>query len=541
MSAGSAAFLRIPPFPGARFEPLAQVGRSDVDIDRLISRIGEERCGGRFWGDAPTLPNGRTIVLVPDNSAQLTDMLRLESGDHVVVVAGPEAGVPGGIPVLGADCDPWHLAAQARRIHAGAGQDIALIAGILGTEVQVHGAGPYAAVVADLRAAAAQALGGWRYVCPFTGEDICTEHAVAQLGAWRRLIDRNRSIDAVLGVAGWKRATVDSLLWAGAGPVPHARRLPQGAGADTAVLAWKSRSPARELVRAVEAGVRLGEIEDGFIRSVGLGANCVPPLSAVVDWRGIYFDPAQQSDLEWLLEHAAIDAALAERAAALRGRIVSGAISKYGGGESVLDLPPTARRRVLVTGQVEDDRSIISGGQSLTNLAVLRAARALEPDAWIVYKPHPDVIAGHRKGHVADRDVRQYADAIESSASIATLIDAVDAVHVITSLAGFEALLRGKQVTTHGMPFYAGWGLTRDIAPVPARRTRQRTLDELVAATLLLYPRYVDPVTGLPCPAEVLVDRLETNRIEVKSPLITIRIWQGRAQRAWRRLAGNWQ
>lgn len=538
MNAGRAAFLRIPPFPGARFQPLARAGRSQVDGDRLIARIGEARCGGRFWGEAPTLQTGRSIVLAPDDTAQLTGMLHREDRDHVIVIAGPKVTPPSGVPTVGADCDLWHLAAQAHRIHAGAGQEIALVAGILGIEVQVHGAGPYSGAADDLRGAVAEVVGRWRYVCPFTGEGLSAEEAVAQLGAWRRLIDSNRPIDAVLGVAGWKRATVDALLWAGAGPVPHARRLPRSAGTGTTVLAWKSRSPERELARAAATGVRLGEIEDGFIRSVGLGANCVPPLSAVVDWRGIYFDPAQESELEWLLEHAEIDGALAERAAVLRRRIVSGAISKYGGGDGIVDLPSTTRRRVLVTGQVEDDRSIISGGQSLTNLAVLRAARQLEPDAWIVYKPHPDVVAGHRKGHVADKDIRQYADAIEKTASIAALIDAVDAVHVITSLAGFEALLRGKQVTTHGTPVFAGWGLTRDLAPLPSRRTRQRTLDELVAATLLLYPRYVDPVTGLPCSAEVLIDRLENNRIEVKSPLITIRTWQGRVQRAWRRLAG---
>ena len=79
----------------------------------------------------------------------------------------------------------------------------------------------------------------------------------------------------------------------------------------------------------------------------------------------------------------------------------------------------------------------------------------------------------------------------------------VDEVHVNTSLAGFEALLRGKAVTTYGVPFYAGWGLTRDLGPVPARRTAKRSIDELVAAALLIYPRYLDPVTGLPCPAEV--------------------------------------
>ena len=45
---------------------------------------------------------------------------------------------------------------------------------------------------------------------------------------------------------------------------------------------------------------------------------------------------------------------------------------------------------------------------------------------------------------------------------------------------------RGRRVATYGQPFYAGWGLTVDLAP-PARRGRLLTLDELVAGVLLLF------------------------------------------------------
>jgi capsular polysaccharide export protein len=75
------------------------------------------------------------------------------------------------------------------------------------------------------------------------------------------------------------------------------------------------------------------------------------------------------------------------------------------------------------------------------------------------------------------------------------LLEAVDEVHVLTSLAGFDALIRGKPVTTHGCPFYAGWGLTRDFCEPIARRGRLLKLDELVAAALILYPVYVSRVS----------------------------------------------
>jgi capsular polysaccharide export protein len=112
----------------------------------------------------------------------------------------------------------------------------------------------------------------------------------------------------------------------------------------------------------------------------------------------------------------------------------------------------------------------------------------------------------------------------------------VDEVHVNTSLAGFEALLREKSVTTYGVPFFAGWGLTTDVGPVPQRRTAKRTVDELVAAALLLYPRYLDPETGLPCPAEIVVTRLSVNEERDLGLVVGMRRLQGKLMRRLRSL-----
>jgi capsular polysaccharide export protein len=194
---------------------------------------------------------------------------------------------------------------------------------------------------------------------------------------------------------------------------------------------------------------------------------------------------------------------------------------------------------VLVPGQVEDDRAVTSGGALSSNLELLRRARAKAgPDAYLIYKPHPDVIAGHRKGLIAESEMAVLANRVETTAPMADLIAMADELHVNSSLAGFEALLRGKPVTVHGVPFYAGWGLTTDRGPVPARRTARRTLDELVAAAYLLYPRYLDPVTGLPCPAEVLVQRL-TAAAPVLDPTASAVIAVRRATGRVRRLLGR--
>lgn len=74
-------------------------------------------------------------------------------------------------------------------------------------------------------------------------------------------------------------------------------------------------------------------------------------------------------------------------------------------------------------------------------------------------------------------------------------IEAVDEVHTLTSTVGFEALMHGKPVFTYGLPFYAGWGLTNDWLTCE-RRTRTRTLDELIYAALIEYPTYMNPKNG---------------------------------------------
>jgi capsular polysaccharide export protein len=326
-------------------------------------------------------------------------------------------------------------------------------------------------------------------------------------------------------------------LWDGSGPFRFLRGV-DDVEPRNPVAVWRART-SPDVLRALErADNPQIEVEDGFLRSNGLGADCIPPLSISVDRLGAYFDPNMPSELERFLENGGFDQQLLSRAADLRRLIVKHGIGKYEQGKKSLERPAGKRRHVLVPGQVEDDRAVQLGGCGLvSNLEVLKRVRAEVPDAFIIYKPHPDVLAGHRRGAVADRDCLKFADQIVGEIPMASLIAMVDEVHVNTSLAGFEALLRKKPVTTYGVPFYAGWGLTQDLGPVPSRRTAKRTLDELVAATLLLYPRYLDPSTGLPCPAEVVVARLGAGEQRDPGLLVGIRRLQGKLMRHLRTLA----
>jgi capsular polysaccharide export protein len=462
--------LAIPPFPGARACVFAEVGGSgDGDWQALLGALSQHRVGGAYWGRQ---------------------------------VAGPRRLDARSWPT---DADPWPLLDGANEVSLPEGDPRAVLALAAGKPLTItdHDGAPKAA---DPEVIVRRHLTDWQWLDPFSEAKIAVLEAIELCGFWRRLIDGNRGIAAVLGFAHWKRPTVAPLLWNGS-ETPFHRGVPS-VGPDERVAVWRSRL-SKPQEKAI-AGRNVLEVEDGFIRSAGLGADCVPPLSIIVDTRGVHFDPNQPSDLEVLLEEADLSEELVERAAALRAAIVAGGLSKYESSATQrLERPGGARPHILVPGQVEDDRAVTSGGALASNLELLRRAREhAGPDAFIIYKPHPDVLAGHRRGLLSASDTAAFADHVEMDAPMASLIEMVDALHVNSSLAGFEALLRGKQVTVHGVPFYAGWGLTIDLGEVPARRSRRRTLDELVAAALLRYPRYIDPLTNLPCPAEVLVRRL---------------------------------
>jgi capsular polysaccharide export protein len=116
-------------------------------------------------------------------------------------------------------------------------------------------------------------------------------------------------------------------------------------------------------------------------------------------------------------------------------------------------------------------------------------------DAYIVYKPHPEVLADMQLGGLGYQETYQWFDEIVGAVSLRQLLPKVNEVHVMNSLAGFEALLRGKKVSCYGRSFYAGWGLTHDRVPMP-NRPRQLSLDELVAGAMYCFPRYMSRLAG---------------------------------------------
>ncbi|WP_233261147.1 beta-3-deoxy-D-manno-oct-2-ulosonic acid transferase [Limnohabitans sp. WS1] len=302
--------------------------------------------------------------------------------------------------------------------------------------------------------------------------------------------------------------------------VRHAAQVPEGA---TLLLWGAAVGPA-----GLGTGVKVVRLEDGFLRSVGLGADLTRPMSWVIDPLGIYFDARQPSALERMLQNAVFSPDLLERAAHFRQLVVAAGLSKYNLAAAPWSRPDTSKPVVLVPGQVETDASIATGTLDIkTNMALLQAVRQARPDAWVVYKPHPDVVAGLRQAGAQEAQAMLWCNEVVLQASMSQLLDALnpqDEVHVMTSLTGFEALLRGIPVVCYGQPFYAGWGLTLDRYPHP-RRTRRLSLDGLVAAALLLYPVYVSRVSGQRCSPEQALQELLAWRAQSPGGVVWWRRW----------------
>jgi capsular polysaccharide export protein len=367
------------------------------------------------------------------------------------------------------------------------------------------------------------------YIDPHSHQHCEVEDLVRAIGLQRRRMADDPPQALAVGFTRWKRPVLTRFL-----PGSHLRfpRFVKAGSTSLPLVRWALGQD--QLAR--RWGGPVLQLEDGFLRSIGTGgrlqllavralkqvgiraARPTLPISWVVDRQGIYFDATRPSDLETWLATAELEPGQLARAAALRQRLVQQAITKYNLAASAWTRPPGERRVVLVTGQVESDASIRFGAVDVrTNLALLTAVRRAEPDAFLIYKPHPDVLTGIRRASSAEHEAMGVADLVLREAAIQQLFSQVDAVHVLTSLAGFEALLRGVEVHTWGLPFYAGWGLTHDAYSCP-RRGRRLSLDARVYGALIAYPRYVSRRSGWQITPEQAIDELLLWRASIPAP-----------------------
>jgi capsular polysaccharide export protein len=290
----------------------------------------------------------------------------------------------------------------------------------------------------------------------------------------------------------------------------------RGLNENSLIYIW-GRKPFTEVKEfAKQKSIPIFCVEDGFIRSIELGSDLTKPYSLVVDKYGIYFDATCKSELEEILNKTDFDKDTLKTAEKVQEFLVKNRISKYNINKDEIIKINTDKKIIFIPGQVDDDASIIYGGGNMSNIMLLKKVREENIDSFIIYKPHPDVTAKNRKGELNEKTALLYADIIIKNSSPDSLFEVCDEVHTVTSLVGFEALLRGKKVVTYGMPFYAGWGLTQDNL-INNRRVRKLTLQELMAGTLIAYPRYISPKTDELCDITMFLKSLNEEKIRYNS------------------------
>lgn len=359
-----------------------------------------------------------------------------------------------------------------------------------------------------------------RYINPFNAKPTEIEEVLNIISDAKEYYSGLASHYHCFGFSLWKRSFLKSYLKSPFNKVSFywseekALRAAKQRGGK--VVVWAASEPEGFAGRAKDFDVV--RVEDGFIRSKGLGSNLVPPYSLIFDKLGIYFDCSKPSALENIYNSKSLSDSDLGRAKALREDVINQSITKYNTEERLLsEKLPADKVKILVVGQVEGDASIRLGSPNIkTNSELLQLVRQKNQDAYIIYKPHPDVISKNRDGQLKATE----ADLIAEGYSLHPLLKEVDEVHTITSLVGFEALMHEKKVVTYGAPFYSGWGLTGDLVKIE-RRKGKLSIDELVAGALIKYPAYFDCQAKLPTNPEQIIEKLASSEpYVVKSKLL---------------------
>lgn len=236
-------------------------------------------------------------------------------------------------------------------------------------------------------------------------------------------------------------------------------------------------------------------LEDGFIRSFDLKKSLIESFSIVEDDIGIYYDATAPSRLENILLNYDFynDRVLMNTSKEAIELIIKYNISKYNHSKDLSDnYFSENEEKILVIVQIEEDKSLKYG---LTNNFTLddlvKIALEENPDSKIYIKIHPDEIL---KDNYNIKFKNDRCKIISEDLNSISLLKNFEKVYTRTSQMGFEAILLGKKCVCFGMPFYAGWGITDDRVLCP-RRKRELVVEEVFAASYILYTKYMNPYT----------------------------------------------
>ena len=279
-----------------------------------------------------------------------------------------------------------------------------------------------------------------------------------------------------------------------------------------AIAGWGHKETATKARQTAEKrGVPYIAFEDGFLRSIHPGSG-EPPLSMIIDRTGVYYDARQPSDLEAFIRRRAQVDGSGDEARKAMAFLQQNRLSKYNNFtiHDISELPEISKSRddcVLVVDQTAGDASISCGLATEDSFVrMLEAALAENPRSQILLRIHPESMSGAKPGHFSESRLRQLAatncdvaEALNVRRIRLTpepinpwlLLENCSKLYCVSSQLGFEALIAGCEVHCFGVPFYAGWGVTKDRgADTPKRRTHA-SLEDVFAGAYFDYCRYL--------------------------------------------------
>ena len=240
------------------------------------------------------------------------------------------------------------------------------------------------------------------------------------------------------------------------------------------------------------------EVEDGFLRSVGLGVEKVMPMSLIVDGSSIHFDRNRVSTIKAMAyRRQQLGEELLRRSERCIAFIKNYDIDKYNisRSPSLIELSKS-EEYVLVLGQVDSDASIRYACEvPITSNQLVYLAKMRHPFSKIIYRPHPEVVRELQTDQESFKNLKRICILDDSGSSLTELLraDEIKKVYTISSLSGMESLFYNKEVYVYGSPFYSGWGLTNDFNTPFIKSVK---LSELFYYSYIDYPIYICPFTN---------------------------------------------
>lgn len=235
----------------------------------------------------------------------------------------------------------------------------------------------------------------------------------------------------------------------------------------------------------------------GIITSVGNIEDGWPSLSYIFDDRGIYNNPYRASGLEELIIKTELEDDDIVRARKIISYIKEHKITKYNDSIDLKDsaFAAPAGKNVLIIDEALNSKSFTPRAErEIEFKKMFNFVSERYGEHNIILYSSFDKKNTPLKGFLSGEQRKVNVLTVSENINPYDLFDLVDAVLCVDSEIGFSALIAGKKTYCFGKAFYSNWGLTEDSKKIK-RRKKDLSIEELVAYSLIKYPRYLDPYT----------------------------------------------